>query len=149
MSEKIKTLQECKDEVAQSEGYSSWDWIIAEYPANTKSDKSVEQMHEKACEIYVSQFKSSPNQLEKEIEELKRESLVREEYIGELREAIYYPEKSLIPVVQKLEQSNAELLEALKLLDYSIAFTETEHNANYVITTEDKKIIKSAIQKHS
>lgn len=55
--EKIKTLQECKDLVAQREGYTSWDWIIAEYPANTKSNKSTEDMLEEAANMFASQFK--------------------------------------------------------------------------------------------
>lgn len=41
-------LQQAKDEVARKEGYTSWDWIIAEYPCNTKSDKSTDQMLEEA-----------------------------------------------------------------------------------------------------
>jgi len=53
-------------------------------------------------------------ELQAENERLKKEALEREEYIGELREAVYYPDKSLKPVVK-------ELVEALKLIRSGIS----------------------------
>jgi hypothetical protein len=63
MSEEIKTLQECKDEVATRYGHTNWDQL---------SSLSPTWEYDEAAELYASQFKSSPNQLEKEIEESRK-----------------------------------------------------------------------------
>jgi SMC interacting uncharacterized protein involved in chromosome segregation len=65
------TLQEAKDTIANKEGYTSWDWIIAEYPANTKSDKTTEEMLEDAANLCIASLESQLMEKDREIDRYK------------------------------------------------------------------------------
>lgn len=72
-----------------------------------------------------------------------------EERIKQLEEQDRIWDKSslveLVKTNEFLEEENRKLKEALELIKDSIEFVEKEHNANYVITTEDKKVIYAAL----
>jgi hypothetical protein len=101
---KVKSLQECKDQVAVKYCYTGWCLKIHE-----NGDHFTEKLFNEAAELYASQFKSETTSLREENERLRKEALEREEYIGELREAIYYPDKSLKSELERVTKENEEL----------------------------------------
>jgi hypothetical protein len=127
MSEKIKTLQECKDEVAHGDCWTSW------HEALDKARKDfLDNIIDRAAELYAQQFKSSPNQLEKEIEELKNNfRRGRKEYATKLDNLYISKFSEQDEKIKQLEQSNTELLETLMSVvqkyDFAFTLSDDEH----------------------
>jgi hypothetical protein len=147
MSEKIKTLQECKEIVAREDCWTSWLGALHE----ARKD-FLDNIVDRAAELYAQQFKFSPNQLEKEIERLRQEVIDLEAWVT----VVTNQRDRLLSVTQTQEQSNTELLEASRL---GIRYTRELANVYGDSTEIDPKVlsevtnaihvINSAIQNHS
>jgi hypothetical protein len=55
----MKTLQECKDEIAKTEGYISWEYIESYVKRGNYSIEAYVELLNRSTKLYASQFKAS------------------------------------------------------------------------------------------
>lgn len=116
MSEKIKTLQECKEIVAREDCWTSWLGALHE----ARKD-FLDNIVDRAAELYASQFKSSPNQQNSDSEFFVRDQIVY------LNEGILHktpcddPNELSVVLISKIErEALSELVAELHSLKMSI-----------------------------